>query len=101
MSTSEIYVRYGATQSGELKPLRLFAKVRSWKIHEYRQVNGDPTLSDEEIAMKLSLCLVENRLGQLRASWTDVSCLEIVPAELQGREPDLEENGMALWAVKN
>jgi len=54
-----------------------------------------------EIAMKLSLCLVENRLGQLRASWTDVSSLEIVPAELQGREPDFEENGMALWTVKN
>jgi len=46
-------------QSGELKPLRIFAKVRSGKIHEYRQVNGNPTLSDEDIAKNLSLRLVE------------------------------------------
>jgi hypothetical protein len=98
---SDIYVQYAATESEELKPLRIFAKVPRAKIHEYQQVSDDPTLSDEDIAKKLSVRLAENRLGQLRASWTNVSCLELVPAELQEREPDFEENGMALWTIKN
>ena len=50
---SDIYVQYAATESEELKPLRIFAKVPRAKIHEYQQVSDDPTLSDEDICQEI------------------------------------------------
>jgi hypothetical protein len=91
---------YEATKSGDYRPLRIFAKVPRVKIREYHQTD-DPILSDEDIAKILAIGPAENLLGQLRASWTDLSCLEILPAELHGRDPDSIENDIAFWIVDN
>jgi hypothetical protein len=100
MNTSDIYVRYEAREIGEQKPLRVFARVSRVKIRAFQQACDDPTFSDEEIAKILATRLAENRLCQLRAYWTGISCLETPPVELQEREPDFKETeGMELWTI--
>ena len=101
MNTSDIYVRYEACEIGEQKPLRVFARVPRAKICAFQQASDDPTFSDEEIAKILATRPAENRLCQLRAYWTGISCLETPPVELQEREPDFKETeGMELWTIK-
>jgi len=98
MNMSDIYVRYEACESGEQKPLRVFARVPRARIREFQQASDDPTFSDEDIAKILATRPAENCLGQLRAYWTGVSCLETLPAELQERGPDFKEtDGTELW----
>jgi len=101
MNTHDIYVRYEACEIGEHKPLRVFAMVPRARIREFQQASDDPTFSDEDIAKILAIRPAENRLCQLRASWTGVSCLETPPVELQEREPDFREaDGMELWTIE-
>jgi hypothetical protein len=100
MNTPDICLGYEASESGEYKPLQIFAKVPRVKIREYEHAD-DPTLSDEDIAKILAIGPAENLLCQLRASWTNLSCSEILPAELQGRAPDSIENDIAFWIVGN
>ncbi|MBV8173413.1 MAG: hypothetical protein JO151_02475 [Verrucomicrobia bacterium] len=101
MNTSDIYVRYEACEIGEHKPLWVFARVPRAKIREFQQASDDPTFSDEEIAKLLASRPAENRLCQLRAYSTGISCLDTPPVELQEREPDFTEtDGMELWVIK-
>ena len=101
MNTSDIYVRYEACETGEHKPLRVFARVPRAKIREFQQASDDPTFSEEDIAKILATRPVENSLCQLHAYWTGISCLEKPPVELQEREPDFKETeGMELWTIK-
>jgi hypothetical protein len=102
MNASDIYVRYEACEIGEHKPLRVFARVPGGKIGEFRQASDDPNFTDEEIAKILAIRAAENRLRQLHAYSTGISCLETPPVELQEREPDFTEaDGMDLWAIKH
>jgi hypothetical protein len=101
MNTSDIYVRYEACEMGEHKSLQVFARVPRAKIREFQQASDDPTFSDEDIAKILATRPAENRLCQLRAYWSGVSCLTAPPAELREREPDFREiDGMELWAIE-
>jgi hypothetical protein len=97
----DIYVRYAASETEELKPCGF---SQGCGVEQFASI-GRQTVT-QHLAMKrlprnCQSGWVENRLRQLRASWTNVSCLETVPVELQRRTPDFVENGMPLWTIKN
>jgi len=94
-------VKNGRPRPTDQKPLRVFARVPRAKICAFQQASDDPTFSDEGIAKILAIRPAENRLCQLRAYWTGISCLETPPVELKEREPDFEEReGVELWTIK-